>query len=1704
MGSNTWNLSVNLHGDGADLARALRESAKSARTLAEAIRIAEGSVRGLGSSGARVRTLGADAQFASRHIRTLGQDARTAARLTQQSGQRSLAAGRQVRAMGNDAEFAGRHLRTLGEASRAAAAAQNAATRDAQRLGAQLRALTADMNRLGAAARTAATRTRTMGEDGSRSMGRMATAAAALRGHMANLVGIVAGGGLLLGMGELVKVGNEYQRQTNTLGAVTNANGIQMIRAGAIAHQLGDDLTLPASTAADAAEAMVDLAKAGFKANMAMAAARPALELSTGLHVAAADAAMYLGDTMDQFGLGADQAAKAADTLAATATGASGGIKDIWYAMKYAGPVANALGVSMQDTAAAIVGLGKAGIIGQTAGTTLRGAFSNLAAPTDQMKDGLKTLGIEAFDSQGKFKGLTTVIDGLHKAQHELTQQEFVGAVKKAFGKPAMSGMIALGHQGVDAFASYQVAVNQTGKAATIAAAQSKGLTGAMTQLKTQSKTTGLAIYEGMSPGLEYITRGITGAMSDATPKITEFFKHMNSLATLFGPGLKSEIGDLFSGIGGETSKMSGPLKELAKTGAANALHVLLSTGQTLLDVVRDLVHGVEPVVSALGDLSAGGNGAANSMDIFILVLDHALSLLGMASGILVPIGATVGTLVHAFGALPGPIQSAVFAMLLFGKVGPMMAGLGTRMTTAVAGPLRSFGQQMAVQRTLAASAGVSLTRYGAAFAVLQARIPVLGSMTSSFRTASAAGGTFTGTLRGIGAAAGAGMRGAMTGLVGALGGPWGAAIVGGTVLLGLYASAQQKAAQSAAQHKADVDGLAQALKASNGVIDESVRQQAAQSLQNTKIDGLRKGSQSLVDVMDRAGISLKETTDAYLGQGTSVDTLSKKLNSLADEQDALALTASKGKTMNKGADASKAYFDQAAAYRKAADALSGMSGDAKKATKQAKDLADATKGTGKGVSAYDNLKDAVSALANKTSDADTRTRALKDALDLLAGGTVTMQAAMARVNEALTNGMEQASSVAQAHKEALKEGIKYADGWGKQLITVTGSVDTVTKNGQQLYSTLTSITDATGNAAIAAFDLAQKQQKSIPESIKAAQDAMARSRTEAVKLGQQYGLTAADAGKVADSMGLIPGQVAILLETQGVDSTLAELIAVQAQIRQTPGSKTIRVDTLSDEAKAKLEAIGFTVKTLPGSREIEITLPSGKALTAAQSIQGAIDSLHGKTINVTTFFSSVGRPGDADGNGIPDMVQARKDGAVVDYYANGGMRGSRENHVAQIARGGALRVWAERETGGESYIPLHPAKRTRSKAIAEETVRRLGGKGIQWNADGSVTDWRYDPVSGSLYSTADATQAAHKTRKVTTKTRGKNGKITTDTKDVDYFDEAALERQLAVSAAATHRWNVDLANVANRAGGDVANALAAMGADGIELTHKMATGTTKYVNQMAASLRGLAQTARASLTDYARQLNSTNAATSAFQTNLSRLAGLGYGDLASQLASQNDLAAQQMAVDALRNGGMARNANAAAKTANKALSSDEVVELIRIIAAVTSNRVGIHGVADTTGLGEDEIVTVAGKATSQIKSALGARGSKFLADLVRGQKGLSFAEGGIRPGLYSTKGGAVTFAEPSTGGEAFIPLGTNKRAAATNVLHDVANRFGVGMTPAGGAGGRPIVIIRETGGTTVNVSTVRTNATAPDIGKQVGRSVRRARRGGVAARAGY
>ncbi|MDX3175194.1 phage tail tape measure protein [Streptomyces scabiei] len=1745
-----WNLSVDLRGHGNDLAQALKSSAKHARRLATAARDAKNDVKELGQAS----------QTASRHVRSLGSEARTTARRLNTLGDGAQNAARRLGRYGDAAQRANRHVNSLGDNSRTTG-------RQLARMSGQIDTAVRDLLRLAQAAQRADARLNRVGGS-TRGMRRYAEETGRARRELMSVANLLTGGAFAIGGAELLKMGGEYQQAMNTFGAVTGATAMQMQRAAATADQLGNDLSLPAASATDAAEAMVELAKAGFRTDQAISATRASLQLAAAAQINAADSAKYLGDMMDQFGMGADQASVAADTLAATANAASGDIIDIYYAMKYAGPVAHGLGVTMQEAASAVGMLGKAGILGQTAGTTLRGMMANLAAPTPQMIEGLKAMGIEAWDAQGNFKGLRHVIDGLSKAQHHMTQQDFAAAVKKSMGKPAMSGAIALAHQGVDSFDALMSAVSDTGAASDIAAAKGKGLAGAMLQLKTQAKQTGLTIYDGLAPGLEFLTRGTTSLLARATPKIKEFFDYFNDAATLFGPDLAAAAREELAGIADAAADLAGPFKDLGTDALAALLHILITGGTLAAEVLSALAEGAEPVVDALSGLTGEGNTAATTLDLVVTVLDLAATAAGALAGALGPLGHLVGGLVSMFAALPGPIQQFVLAALLVRRLQPGMAGLASTVSGRVTGAFRSLNQQMAVQRSLAAASGMTISRYGAAFAVLQTRVPVIGRMGAAFRTAQSHATGFAGTLRGIGAASASAARSMGSGLMGALGGPWGLAITAATVGLGVLASRQQQAAAAAAEHQNQIQSLSQALRESNGVVDESVRAIATENLMNTKVKTTLDGQQRLVDLARKAKVPMSDLVDAYTNQGTSLSRLQRELKATAAAQTTIAMDPETGQS-------GKALTVQGRAATDLRKSLGGLSGDFKKAAADARDYNNGVKGAGDGVSAYSRLKDAVGALADKTADADSRTRALRDALDLLSGGSVSLQAAQARVNEAVTNATE-----------AMQGGIDKTDGWGKALLKTNGQLDTTSKNGQALFNTLNTISDGSASASIAAFDFAQSQGKSLPDSLKAARSEMEKNREAAIGLAKDYGLNAEQAARVADSMGLIPGQVSILLQTQGVDQTLAELLAVQAEFEQTPDSKTIKVDALGDEAKKELEDLGYKIKLIPGTREYKITaptdaarnqldlliasmseVPGGKnikvdaatqaAITDLQTVQDKVGATKGKTITmsaptaaaraqlealgfkirdtkgknvvitvptgsqqanvsalastiaglrdrsitITTSYVIKGSRNVPDGSYLGSTAGRSANGNIyagarVQRFASGGMR---ENHVAQIAKPQPdLRVWAEPETQGEGYVPFARSKRPRSRAITEEIVRRLGGdpSGIQWNADGSVTDWRYDPQTGSLYSSSDAGAAGHKTKKVKIK-----GKV----KEIEYFDVGAVEKKLKSAGKATQAWNKDLEKVADRVGGDVAEALAAMGKDGMKLADKMAKGSTKYINQMAKALRDLQKTAKASLTDYTRQLDKANKLDKTFSDNLAKLAAQGYGDLAAQLAEQNDEAAMDLAAAAVKDKGKAGKANKAAKTANNALTADQVSQLVSIIAGIKNSKTGIHDVAATTGLGEDDIIAVATKATKQIKSALGSRAGRFLADLAKAQKGMAYENGGIRAGMYATQAGIIRFAEPSTHGEAYVPFAPSKRGAATSVLADVAGRFGLGLTPASGAGGQ-VVIIREkaplVGSQTWHVTS---GGSADDTARKVDANnsyqLRRLARGGVGAR---
>lgn len=340
--------------------------------------------------------------------------------------------------------------------------------------------------------------TRTVNTDGATGLGRMfgEKFAAGVKVGLgaitaANLVGMVK-----QQFGAVLDVGMDYTRTMNTMQAVTGATADQLAKAGAAARALGNDMSLPGTSANDAAAAMTELAKGGFTVQQSMEAARGSLQLAAAAGISAAQAATIQSQALQAFGLSAADASKMSDTLANAANASSAEITDVAAAMAQAGTVANQFGLSAQDTAAAIALLANNGIKGSDAGTLLK---TSLLALTDQgnpAQGAIKELGLAVYDAGGKFVGMRTLMDQLGAASKRMTPEAYQAATATLFGSDAMRMAGVAAKDGAKSYDSMRESINRQGAAADVAAARMRGLPGASENFKNAVEALRLKVYD--------------------------------------------------------------------------------------------------------------------------------------------------------------------------------------------------------------------------------------------------------------------------------------------------------------------------------------------------------------------------------------------------------------------------------------------------------------------------------------------------------------------------------------------------------------------------------------------------------------------------------------------------------------------------------------------------------------------------------------------------------------------------------------------------------------------------------------------------------------------------------------------------------------------------------------------------------------------------------------------------------------------------------------------------------------------------------------------------------------------------------------------------------------------------------------------------------------------------------------------------------
>ena len=326
-----------------------------------------------------------------------------------------------------------------------------------------------------------------------------------LKNAASGLNGILAAMGLTASFTQMVGTIATFEKTMSGIKAVTKASAEEMDRMNKAARELG---ATTAFSATQAAEGMTFLGQAGFTTSQIIESMEPVLNLAAAGTMDLGKASEIAAGIMGGFRLQASDMANIADVLAAAASSGALDLTDLGFAMKYVGPVAASLGISLQDTAAAMVVLSNSGIKGEQAGTALRGVLASLLDPSKQAEKDIKALGLTFDDISPKTNTLAQIVEKLRVAGLDATY------AFKLFGEegaPAMN--ILTGNSAGLAKASNDLG-NVTGEVKRMADVMSDNLKGDWDNLTGAIEELTLQIGEaGLLDALRAVTQTATGVV---------------------------------------------------------------------------------------------------------------------------------------------------------------------------------------------------------------------------------------------------------------------------------------------------------------------------------------------------------------------------------------------------------------------------------------------------------------------------------------------------------------------------------------------------------------------------------------------------------------------------------------------------------------------------------------------------------------------------------------------------------------------------------------------------------------------------------------------------------------------------------------------------------------------------------------------------------------------------------------------------------------------------------------------------------------------------------------------------------------------------------------------------------------------------------------------------------------------------------------
>lgn len=209
-----------------------------------------------------------------------------------------------------------------------------------------------------------------------------------------------------------ISLGAAVEKNLTTVGAVAGATAQELAGITAEARRIG---ATTAFTTAQAAEGMINLARAGLRPQQIIAATADTLKLAGATASDMTTATAATAATLGQFAFKAEQTQRVVDAFVYSTNRSLFNLPSLAEAMKYAGTTAAGLGMSLEDAVTAVSAFANLGLEGSMSGMAFRMAMIQLASGTEQVREALRKAGLAYEDVNPTTHDYISLIDNLGK-----------------------------------------------------------------------------------------------------------------------------------------------------------------------------------------------------------------------------------------------------------------------------------------------------------------------------------------------------------------------------------------------------------------------------------------------------------------------------------------------------------------------------------------------------------------------------------------------------------------------------------------------------------------------------------------------------------------------------------------------------------------------------------------------------------------------------------------------------------------------------------------------------------------------------------------------------------------------------------------------------------------------------------------------------------------------------------------------------------------------------------------------------------------------------------------------------------------------------------------------------------------------------------------------------------------------------------------